>query len=271
MAKVNSVNPVFVSFETVREDVDVTLKVGEADAVEQEGAAILKAVMVPGGAKMGFKDDGNVPFHDAFADVPWGDAILCKAVKTPAQEADNSDPENPIEAAPAKITLTQLQAGKITGCCYGTTIKDCSVQLNAGIAVSGEMSDTEVVPLASDAESLVVAVRSNVQLDPETGELVPVGQDMAVPEGSQAPAAKAAPQVLAISEAIDPTILQLGTGNTITFNIPKATGGFTFTVRGTLAKAPFVRHVSNYTSMKDKVSSYPTSQAILDAKISAGE
>lgn len=252
MAEVNSVNPVFVSFETVRENVSVTL-----GGTPQEGAAILKAVMVPGGAKMGFKDDGNVPFHDVFADVPWGDAILCKAVKTAASGA-----------TPASIALTQLQAGKITGCCYGTTIKDCCVQLNAGIAVSGEMSDTEAVPLAADgSEALVVAVRSNVQLDPETGELVPVGQDMAVPEGSSDPAAKAAPQVLAISEAIDPTILQLGTGNTITFNIPKATGGFTFTVRGTLAKAPFVRHVSNYTSMKDKVSSYPTSQAILDAKV----
>ena len=255
MAVVNSVNPVFVSFETVSDDVEITL-----GSVKQEGAAILKAVMVPGGAKMGFKDDGNVPFHDAFADVPWGDAILCKAKKTAASEDD-----------PASITLTQLKADKIKGCCYGTTIKDCSVQLNAGIAVSGEMEATEAVALADDTEALVVAIRSNVQLDPETGELVPVGQDMAVPEGSSVPAAKAAPQVLAISEAIDPTILQLGTGNTITFNIPKATGGFTFTVRGTLAKAPFVHHVSNYTSMKDKVSSYPTSQAILDAKISAGE
>ena len=255
MAEVNSVNPVFVSFEAVRDDVEITL-----GGVEQEGAAILKAVMVPGGAKMGFKDDGNVPFHDAFADVPWGDAILCKAVKTAAAGDD-----------PASIVLTQLQAGKITGCCYGTTIKDCSVQLNAGIAVSGDMEATEAVALADDTEALVVAVRSNVQLDPETGELVPVGQDMAVPEGSSDPAAKAAPQVLAISEAIDPTILQLGSSNTITFNIPKATGGFTFTVRGTLAKAPFVRHVSNYTSMKDKVSSYPTSQAILDAKIPAGD
>ena len=257
MAEVNSVNPVFVSFETVREDVDVTLKVGEADAVEQEGAAILKAVMVPGGAKMGFKDDGNVPFHDVFADVPWGDAILCKAKKVPANGDD-----------PAKVELEQLEPKNIHGCCYGTTIKDCCVQLNAGIAVSGEMDATKAVPLAADgSEALVVAVRSNVQLDPETGELVPVGQDMSGAD----PAAKAAPQVLAISEAIDPTILQLGTSNTITFNIPKATGGFTFTVRGTLAKAPFVHHVSNYTSMKDKVSSYPTSQAILDAKISAGE
>lgn len=261
MAEVNSVNPVFVSFETVREDVDVTLKVGEAAAVPQEGAAILKAVMVPGGAKMGFKDDGNVPFHDVFADVPWGDAILCKAKKVPANGG-----------APAKVELEQLESKNIHGCCYGTTIKDCCVQLNAGIAVSGEMDATKAVPLAADgSEALVVAVRSNVQLDPETGELVPVGQDMAVPEDSQDPAAKAAPQVLAISEAIDPTILQLGTSNTITFNIPKATGGFTFTVRGTLAKSPFVHHVSNYTSMKDKVSSYPTSQAILDAKISAGE
>lgn len=255
MAEVNSVNPVFVSFEAVREDVVVTLKVGEAEAVavEQEGAAILKAVMVPGGAKMGFKDDGNVPFHDEFADVPWGDAILCKAVKRAAAGDD-----------PASIALTQLQEGKITGCCYGTTIKDCSVQLNAGIAVSGEMEATEAVALADDTEALVVAVRSNVQLDADTGELVPVGQEMSSSD-------PAAPQVLAISEAIDPTILQLGSSNTITFNIPKATGGFTFTVRGTLAKAPFVHHVSNYTSMKDKVSSYPTSQAILDAKISAGE
>ena len=254
MVEVNSVNPVFVSFETVREDVDVTLKVGEAEAVEQEGAAILKAVMVPGGAKMGFKDDGNVPFHDAFADVPWGDAILCKATKVPANGDD-----------PAKVDLEQLEPENIHGCCYGTTIKDCCVQLNAGIAVSGEMDATASVELAADgSEALVVAIRSNVQLDSETGELVPVGQEMSSSD-------PAAPQVLAISEAIDPTILQLGTGNTITFNIPKATGGFTFTVRGTLAKAPFVRHVSNYTSMKDKVSSYPTSQAILDAKIPAGE
>lgn len=251
MADVNSVNPVFVSFETVSDDVKVMLGV-----VEQKGADILKAVMVPGGAKMGFKDDGNVPFHDAFADVPWGDAILCSATRAAAHDD-----------VPATITLTPVDAENIHGCCYGTTIKDCSVQLNAGIAVSGEIDTTAVEAAADGSKALVVAVRSNVQLDEETGELVPVGQDMP----SADPAAKAAPQVLAISDAIDPTILQLGSENILKFNIPKATGGFTFTVRGTLAKAPFVHHVSNYTSMKDKVSSYPTSQAILDAKISAGE
>ena len=73
--------------------------------------------------------------------------------------------------------------------------------------------------------------------------------------------------VVALSEAIDPTVFSVGDGNTLMFNIPEATGGYTFTARGTLAKAPFVRRVSNYTSMNDKVSSYPTSQAILDAKI----
>lgn len=238
---VNSLNPVFASFATVNENVTVSL-----GGTEQKGAEILKAVMVPGGAKMGFKDDGNVPFHDAFDDVPWGDAILCSAAKS--------------EGA---IALTQLDATHIHGTCYGTTIKDSSVQMNAGLSVSGDISNTLTVAVGDDA-ALVVAIRSNVQLDETTGELVPVGAKMS--DDSDA-----APQVLAISEAIDPTVIQLGkTGddaNILTFNIPKATGGFTFTVRGTLAKAPFVNHVSNYTSMKDRVSSFPTSQAIIDAKI----
>lgn len=245
---VNSLNPVFANFRLVDKNDTIGFK-ANAEVVTptpQEGAAILEAVMVPGGAKMGFNNEGNVPFHDPCEDIPWGDAILCLAEK---------DSNGAIE------TLTQLDANHIHGTCYGATIKDSSVQLNAGISVSGETAGVQV-PVGDDA-AFVVALRSNVQLDESTGRLVPIGKAMS----DDTPAA---PQVLAISEAIDPTVIQLGkTGadpNVLTFNIPKATGGFTFTVRGTVAKAPFVNHVSNYTSMKDKVTSFPTSQAIIDAK-----
>lgn len=243
MAAVNSVNPVFAKFALVGKNDSVTL--GDA---AQEGAKILEHVMIPGGAKMGFNDEGNVPFHDACDDIPWGDAILCSATVDPDTGA---------------ITLDQLDAQHIHGVCYGTTIQDCSVQLNAGLSVSGDM-DASLSVAVGDGAEFVVAVRSNCQWDETSGQLVPVGEAMS----DDTPAA---PQVLAISSAIDPHVINLGktedVDNVLTFIIPKATGGFTFTVRGTLAKAPFVRRVSDYTSMHDRVMSFPTSQAIINAKV----
>ena len=248
MADVNSVNPVFVNFGTLDPNTEVTFG-GDT----QDGAELLEKIGEPNGARFGYGvgyaglpyvnnvimdsgwDGPNIPFHTEYAGIPWGRAVLCKGVKT-AAAGDN----------PASIALTELDADHIHGTCYGTTIKDSSIQLNCGFSVAAGAD-----PVASDDESgLYIAVMARASKN--------ASEEWEIGKGET---------VVALSEAIDPTVFSVGDGNTLMFNIPEATGGYTFTARGTLAKAPFVRRVSNYTSMNDKVSSYPTSQAILDAKI----
>lgn len=252
MADVNSVNPVFVNFGTLDPNVTVTFKAdSESAAKAQDGAELLEKLGEPNGARFGYGvgyaglpyvanvmmdsgwDGPNIPFHSELAGVPWGRAVLCKADKgTGTLDLEAIDPQH------------------IHGTCYGTTIKDSSVQMNCGFSVAAGAD-----PIASDATSgLYIAVMARASKDAVSGEWT-------IGEGET---------VVAISEAIDPSVFNVGTGNTLKFNIPEATGGYTFTARGTLAKAPFVRRVTNYTSMNDKVSSYPTSQAILDAKVNAG-
>lgn len=258
MADVNSVNPVFVNFSTLDPNVIVTFKKGEDDdPVEQKGADLLKQIGEPNGARFGYgvgyaglpyvqnvlNDSGwdgpNIPFHTEYAGIPWGRAVLCKGVKTAATD------ENP----QASIDLEEIDPQHIHGTCYGTTIKDSSVQMNCGFSVAAGAD-----PIVSDATNgLYIAVMARAGQNEDESWTIGTGET-----------------VVAISEAIDPSVFSVGTGNTLKFNIPEATGGYTFTARGTLAKAPFVRRVTNYTSMNDKVSSYPTSQAILDAKVNAG-
>lgn len=241
--ELNSVNPVFVNFTVTSEAMNVTF----GSAGVQKGEEIIEKLSSKG-AKMGYGigyagtpqatnisyDGPDVPFSDTLTGIKWGRAVLCKAAKSPSG-----------------IALTEQTGGdpaKITGTCFGTTIKDSSIQLNAAIAVAG---GAVVDPIKSDATSaLVIAIMCNGSID---------GQGVYSDSGET---------VLAISEAIDPTVFNVNEDG-LQFQIPDATGGYTFTVRGTLAKAPFVNHVSNYTSMKDKVSSFPTSQAILDAKVNA--
>ena len=256
--EINSVNPVFINFTTVSEDESVTL-----DGEEQRGDLILKHFCA-GGAKMGYGigyaglpvavnisyDGPDVPFADACNGIRWGRAVLCKATTTPATTGDDPTPKT--------VALVALDAEHITGTCYGTTIKNSSVQLNAAIAVASGAS-VEAVPANAPGApavttSLVIAIMANASAEnvAEQGE----DPDWVISEGGET--------VVAISEAIDPTVFNAPNG--LQFQVPDATGGYSFTVRGTLARAPFVRRVGNYTSMKDRVSSYPTSQAILDAK-----
>lgn len=254
----NSVNPVFVNFSTQASNVDVTFD--GTDPTDQHGDIILEKLSADG-ARMGYGigyaglpnagnisyDGPDVPFADALNGIKWGRAVLCKATKTAGTDGANDS-----------IALEALDADHITGVCYGTTIKDCSVQLNAAIAVA---QGVDVEAIAANAlgapevdTALVIAIMCNATAENLGTEEDP---DWSVKEEGET--------VIAISEAIDPTVFNAPGG--LQFQIPNATGGYTFTVRGTLAKAPFVRRVSHYTSMKDRVSSYPTSQAILNAKI----
>lgn len=266
---INSVNPVFVNFTTVSANETVTL-----DGKDQRGDLILKHFCAHG-AKMGYgvgyaglpmannvlKDSGwdgpDVPFADACGGIKWGRAVLCKATITPASGGTEQEP-----AKPKTVALTALDAEHITGTCYGTTIKDCSVQLNAAIAVANGATVDPIPANAPGAPSL----------DPETALVIAIMANAAAKNVGtdeepdwEISEEKGDETVIAISEAIDPTVFNAPNG--LQFQIPNATGGYSFTVRGTLAKAPFVRRVSHYTSMKDRVSSYPTSQAILDAKV----
>lgn len=245
----DSLNPVFVNFSTLDGGVAVEFG-GEA----QDGARILTLLGQPEGAKQGYGigyaglpyqdniswDGPNIPFGSEYQGIPWGRAVLCSGTITPAS---GSDPE--------KLALTELDASHIQGTCYGTTVKDCSIQLNCAFSVSAGHAPV----LKDDTHGLYIAVMANASIDEET-DVVHVGTGETV---------------IAISSAIDPTVLNLAEGTNLQFVVPEATGGFTFTARGTLAKAPFVRRVSNYTSFKDKVTSIPTSMAIIDAKASASD
>ena len=241
----NSINPVFVKFNAIDGKTTVTFG-GE----EQKGAEILNLLAANEGAKAGYgigyagtpvavniKWDGpDIPFNTPYADVPWGRAALCSAVKTAAVGDD-----------PASIALTELDATNIHGTCFGTTVQDSSIQLNCAFSVGAGAG-----PVASsDASGLFIAVFANAS----------IGEDdtLVIGEGET---------VVALSEAIDPTVLNVAEGENLQFVLPAATGGYTFTARGTMVRAPFVHRVGNYTSLNDQVTSYPTSQAILDAKIS---
>ena len=90
------------------------------------------------------------------------------------------------------------------------------------------------------------------------------------PESESEDGTGKASTVVAISEAIDPTVFNIGTeAGKMQFVIPKATSGFKFVVTGTLLKAPHFSDPGAYCSMKDTVSSYPTALSIVDAKTGA--
>ena len=257
---VNSLNPLFTKFATLppttAEDGEVDYCLDSASNPAQDGYGLLEHLSSLG-AKMGYGigyagtpqagnisyDGPDVPMHTPFAGIPWGQAVLCKATKSTG-----------------KVVLEKLDGttfaiptnSKIQGTCYGTTIKDSSIQLNCGISVA-QLSEEIKVPNPTDGsvnEFLAIAVFANAS---KVGDVWEIGT------GST---------LVAVSEAIDPTVFALGTGNdAVSFTIPAAVGGFTFTARGTLARAPFVAHVPTYTSFNDKVTSFPTSQAILAAKV----
>ena len=207
-------------------------------------------------------DGPDLPFSDPMSDVPWGEAVLCTGKVTGN-----------------KLTLTKVGAGLIHGVCYGTTIKDCSVQLNAGISIA-PLSASVTAPKDAD-DGLYIAILANavigddgamVMSDGHTATIMKKEGDPAtmvetvVPESGDATGV--ASTVVAVSEAIDPTVFSLE-NNTMNFVIPKATAGYKFVVTGTLLKAPHFSDPGAYCSMKDTVSSYPTALSIVDAKTNA--
>lgn len=263
-----STNPVFVSF-SVPADGDVTI-----NETAQKSRSVMRKLSEPRGAKMGYgvgyagttqalagniKWDGpDLPFSDPMSDVPWGEAVLCSGVV----------------AADGKITLTELEAAGtsrklIHGTCYGVTIKDCSVQLNAGLSVAPLETDVTVDKPIDGSNGLFLAVLANAIVD-EDGALVFTDGHRIDPESADEDGTGKASTVVAVSEAIDPTVFNIGTeAGKMTFVIPKATAGYKFVVTGTLLKAPHFSDPGAYSSMKDTVSSYPTALSIVDAKTSA--
>lgn len=260
---VNSLNPLFTKFATLppttAEDGEVDYCLDSASNSAQDGYGLLEHLSSLG-AKMGYGigyagtpqalagnisyEGPDVPMHTPFAGIPWGQAVLCKATKSTGKVV--------LEKLDG-TTFATTTGSKIQGTCYGTTIKDSSIQLNCGISVA-QLSGEINVPNPTDGsvnEFLVIAVFANASKDGSGVWEIGTGSTL-----------------VAVSEAIDPTVFALGTDNdAVSFTIPAAVGGFTFTARGTLARAPFVAHVPTYTSFNDKVTSFPTSQAILAAKV----
>ena len=257
-----STNPVFVNFGVPADGV-VTI-----NGTEQKSRSVMRKLSEPRGAKSGYgvgyagttqalagniKWDGpDLPYSDPMSDVPWGEAVLCSGEI----------------AADGKITLTELEAAGtnrklIHGTCYGVTIKDCSVQLNAGLSVAPLDADA-VVEKPDDTKGLFLAILANAIID-DGGVLVATDGHRVDPDSADEDGTGKASTVVAISEAIDPTVFNLSEAG-MNFVIPKATAGYKFVVTGTLLKAPHFSDPGAYSSMKDTVSSYPTALSIVDAK-----
>jgi hypothetical protein len=245
-------------------------KPGETDYTPEHGAELLEKLSAVG-AKMGYGigyagtpqavagnilyDGPDVPMHTPFAGIPWGRAVLCK--KEVVTGSTNAEVATAINLIPLGATdwysgRVPTETCKIFGTCYGTTIKDSSIQLNCGLSVGDLKKDADStiqggITINGD---LVIAVFANASQKSDGSWEIGVGDTL-----------------IAVSDAIDPTVFQLNSSDTMGYKIPAAVGGFTFTARGTLARAPFVAHVPTYTSFNDKVSSFPTSQAILAAKV----
>ena len=257
MAALNSVNPVFVHFSVPADD---AVSFAETD---QKSASLMKKLSEPNGAKFGYGvgyagttqasagnirwDGPDIPFADPMHNLPWGEAILCKGT-----------------VADGKVTLEALSADLIHGVCYGTTVKDCSIMLNAGVSIA-PLEKSEAVP-KSETEGLYIAIMANAYIDDE--DTLHFSNGRVSDDDSSVEGAGKASTVVAISDAIDPTVFNVGTEG-MQYVIPKASAGYVFTVMGVLFKAPHFRHPRVRTSFKDQVSSYPTALAIVDAKTSS--
>ncbi len=278
-----STNPVFIHFGLPKKDGDVEF--GEGTPEPQKSVSVLKALSEPNGAKMGYgigypeamPQSANISWkgHDIwFADpmhnLPWGEAVLCKGKIIPA----NAD-----EGTPEKLQLTPILPDKIHGVCYGMTEKDCSIQLNAGLSIAAGAGDSVK---KTDADSLYLALMANAVIDTVDGNALVLtdgheavihaqgpGEDDPVTEETVTGAGKAS-TVVAVSEAIDPTVFNLSAKG-MEFVIPKSTAGYRFTVTGTLFKMPRFSRPGARTSFKDQVGSYPTALSIVDAKTGDGE
>ena len=280
-----STNPVFVHFGLPKKDGDVVFKVVEPPAQEgdaptktptdQMSASVLKALSEPNGAKMGYgigypeamPQSANISWkgHDVwFADpmhnLPWGEAVLCKGKI-----------ENGV------LTLEALDSENIHGVCYGMTEKDCSIQLNAGISISSAFAGDTVKK--DDDEDLYIALMANAIIDSGDGNALVLtdGHEAVIhdEEGGSVvdkpvAGAGAASTVVAVSDAIDPTVFNLSS-NGMSFVIPKSTAGYQFTVTGTLFKMPRFSRPGARTSFKDQVGSYPTALSVVDAKTASDD
>ena len=261
-----SSNPVFVNFAIPSNDGDVAIS-----STDQKSASLLKKLAEPNGAKMGYgvgyagtapavagniKWDGtDIPFADPMANIPWGEVVLC--------EGTVSD---------GKLSLTIIDnaseaSRSIHGVCYGTTIKDCSVQLNAGISIA-KRSENKLVERVEGSKGLYIAVLVNAVIDADGVVNFTDGHSFKDGDSAAVTGAGKASTVVAVSDAIDPTVFNLSADG-MQFIIPASTRGFQFVVTGTLLKAPNFTDPGAYSSYKDTVSSFGVALSVVDAKADA--
>lgn len=244
-----SCNPVFKSFATVPAGIDV-----EFDGVAQNSFEVMSRLMETKSAMQGYGigyagtpeaanisyDGPDVPFSTGLKNIPWGRAVLCRIEKT----EESTDPDTG-ETVPAKIILSSVVDSEdniINGVCYGTTIKDNSVQLDCGISIGDSFSPDD----QSEALKLAVAVFANASMD--EGTLVFNNGDT----------------VVAISEGIDPSIFHSADWS---FEIPEeiAIGehkGIVITVRGNILCSPCNKVAPVHTSFWDAVTNLAPSVLI---------
>ena len=206
----------------------------------------------------------DIWFADPMHNLPWGEAVLCKG-------SVDSD---------GVLTLSPIDSDNIHGVCYGMTEKDCSIQLNAGISIS-PLKKSETVD-KSDSDGLYLALMANAVIDVDNGNALVLtdGHTAVLHKASETEGGEAteetvegagkASTVVAVSDAIDPTVFNLSDDG-MAFVIPAATKGYQFTVTGTLFKAPRFTNPGARTSFKDQVSSMGTALSIVDAKTSASD
>jgi hypothetical protein len=202
----------------------------------------------------------DVPFSTKLKNIPWGRAVLCKAEFREATEATEPsiDPDTQEEipgepAQPAKIILQMVsdKSGNtnfVHGVCYGTCIKDNTVQLECGISL-GDTENINVPPDGNGRTTLVLAVMANTTI--YEGALSNQGETVVV-----------------ISEAIDPSVLRANNG--IGFYIPDdpiLRRGMVFTVRGNLLASPCNRPAPTHTSFWNAFANIPA-ETLIDGSLS---
>lgn len=262
-----STSPLFVNFSV---PADKAVKINSTD---QMSSSVMRKLSEPRGAKSGYGvgyagttqaqagnirwDGPDLPFSDPMSDIPWGEVVLCEGT-----------------LADGVLTLVELEAAGssralIHGTCYGVTIKDCSIQLNAGLSVAA-MATASVTKTDANGKDLYLAVLANAVIDSNDGSLVFTDGHKVDPESAEEDGTGVASTVVAVSEAMDPTVFNLSSAG-MKYVLPASTSGYKFVVTGTLLKAPGFRHPRAYCSMKDTVSSYPTALSIVDAKTESGD
>lgn len=257
-----SYNHVFVDFKTIPNNVEVYFE-GEL----QESYTLMEYLTTYRGAKDGYGigyagtngyanvsySGHNHTFSPALKNIPWGRAVLCQYELIPAVEEhiDESTGEL-IEATKEKIMLSiirdksQRDTG-FTGICYGTSIKDNTVQISCGFGIGLE-ERAHVYPKEGLESNYVLAVFVNAHVD--DGKVVFGKKDT----------------VCLLADGVDPTVFNAPYGIDFFFSndgyINHVESCYHLTIRGNFIISQCTKKAKPHSSFFNNVADVPERELI---------